>query len=865
VLQEEWVPYVTGEVYENALTKMQLLAQDIEQQTGKGFDSFENCAAWAHDHYMDIIVYKQAQNKLFNVRHDGKIVSAMDWAKTYNDDLLVVKKVDDKGKVKYIPWIPKGTKAYSNPRINSEAADGSSQPLVHRDYFTPKGYYDPIRCSFNIANPFQNFAKNTGEDIWYVYELIKHIGAECEMWLLAWLRAKIIEPTKKTEVVPVILSRAQGTGKTSYANAICKGIFGKKNVLVTEQFDSQARFNVDNADALVISIEEKDETDKRNSFASIKSRATADEIRKEAKGQDPYYQNSYTDYIITTNRDVPFKFDDMNQRRFMVMAADDKFIRTEGQNTLADEVFTKLYGEDGNRNKVGIPFAENTRAVQQLMHDLTTREDIAKVPLHNFPKTDAYHRSFYMPRTTEAVEIDSIIRSLAPFIKASLDAGEIMQQIPAATEPAYVLNLTDYIQTPAAMTYIPALTGTSAMVILCRPIIFYDVSTNKPFAHAVVERTLLECDYWLGADFGLHILPNMLPFPGGFRQIQGRHANAPTARFVLKDMQIPAVPFTFKNAPSNKEEGRIGERLRVNGKWQPDPEGEFETVNEMKPGTTTLANKTQNVQYMDTFLFESDDVDRATYSIEESKAAAWLNSVSTKPLSAQRLFQNRLAVQKAEAERLFKQGIAARVVYSGGKSYHILVRVVDSPQTLEEYTWLHAQLATILSDKLIFDPTTSDPARLTRAPIIHNRTFEFCGATVEGTQGPISTNWNAVYSYTWRPLFEQWKNRPPAPYELKRKMLPMKQEYRDAMMALLGGTFWTDGVWNGQRQRCFFPAYRLCRYLGYTHEMLWAADGILDNLDKYYRSNEVGYWRSRETCDLIVQIDKDEDAREVEA
>jgi hypothetical protein len=123
-------------------------------------------------------------------------------------------------------------------------------------------------------------------------------------------------------------------------------------------------------------------------------------------------------------------------------------------------------------------------------------------------------------------------------------------------------------------------------------------------------------------------------------------------------------------------------------------------------------------------------------------------------------------------------------------------------------------------------------------------------------------NWNNVFDYNWRPAYEQWRNRPLYEYETTfgRRLVPTKQEYRDAMFALLKGTFWTDSVWNGRRQQCFFPGYRLCRYLGYSHDQLWTTDGILTGIDSYYRRSEVAYWKSRETSDIIRQIDNDIDA-----
>ena len=65
----------------------------------------------------------------------------------------------------------------------------------------------------------------------------------------------------------------------------------------------------------------------------------------------------------------------------------------------------------------------------------------------------------------------------------------------------------------------------------------------------------------------------------------------------------------------------------------------------------------------------------------------------------------------------------------------------------------------------MFDSTTADPARLTRAPILTEREFEYHGVLVRGMQKPIHTNWGAVYHYDWKPLYEQWKNRPLAPEE----------------------------------------------------------------------------------------------------
>ena len=285
----------------------------------------------------------------------------------------------------------------------------------------------------------------------------------------------------------------------------------------------------------------------------------------------------------------------------------------------------------------------------------------------------------------------------------------------------------------------------------------------------------------------------------------------------------------------------------------------------MKPGTISLKDKSKNVQYMDTFLFEADDVDKRTYMLEEARLTDAYNNKQI--VQAQSIYIERLRLQLSEASRLFSVGIAARVVYSGSKSYHILVRIKDTPSTLEEYKWLHANLCTLLSNKLKFDPSTADPARLTRAPITKIRYVELKNSKLmEGTQALVYENWDNVFNYSWRALYKQWLNRPLADYEQKfgRRLHPTKPEYKEAMYALLAGTFWTDPKWHGQRQQCFFAGYRLCRYLGYSHAQLWAADGILESIDKYYRRDEIEYWRTREKSDIICKIDQDIDVAEQE-
>lgn len=651
------------------------------------------------------------------------------------------------------------------------------------------------------------------------------------------------------------------THNTTFAEVICKGLFGKDNVLVTDQYDSQARFNADYADALIVCQEEKEETDKRNPAGALKSRATATTIRKEQKGVDPIYQESYTDFIMTTNKDVPIKFDGReDQRRFMIMEADEHFTRKESK--LADEVFTKLYGFDANFNKVGTPFQEDTELIAQFKHELFSRQDIANVELRNFPKTAAYKKCFTLPRTSEATEIETILRSLAPFIKASLEAEKVVTEVNGC-------KLSDIIQYPVAVQFMPAFKSFNKYVALCRPLVFYEMQSMRPYTHSVVERSIYDCAPWLRADYGIDVLPDMEPIPGGFENVAGRYKTATAAKFCLlsdtnKDRESNRLNTYIKldSGPVvNTNESRIGERMRINNKWVFDKDGCFETVNEMKPGTVSLKDKSANVQYMDTFLLESDTPTGIQKKVEEERAEKQLSIFGEgSEIKAEELYKERLEYAFTESEKLAKEGKVARIVYSGAKSYHLLVRVKDAPTTIEEYKWLHAYLCNTISDKLIFDESTADPARLTRSPLTLPRVTSAYGLLVQGEQKLLYENWNNVYDLNWRPLYAQWQNKPLSPVEKKygKPLYPTRPEYLEAVEALIDGSFWTDDKFDGQRQQLFFPAYRLLRILGYDHDKAWN-EVILPQLNSYKKPNEIGYWKTRENAALITQIDAELD------
>ena len=869
---------VYGLTCRRAEEAMLLLDGALRQRANKGFGSLAELEEWARGHRLDKVVFSNMAHTFLCVSHRGELMLPSVFRNYYGSILFYY---EEQGQKKFRrEWVPEGFEFYSRAHIVGEHSDGIHRPLYYRDYNVPTGYYSDSRDAFNIAKPFPVFARETGRDTSHIYTYLQHLAGECAFHLLAWLRAKMMYPSVKTQVVPIIVSKSQGSGKSTFAEVICKGLFGKDNVLVTDQYDASSRFNADYADALIVCHEEKEEQDRRNPASSLKSRATATTIRKENKGVDPVYQDSYTDYILTTNKEVPVKFEGReDQRRFMVMEADGNFTRKTSR--VADEVFTLLYGFDSNFHRAGVPFVDDHDLIAQFKHELFTRQDIADVQLRNFPHTAAYNRCFSLPRTNEATEAESILRALAPFIRETLRLGQSVMQLED-------IMLSDIVNTVAAVRYVPEYGDVPAYVALCRPLVFYEMGSMKPMSHSVVERCLNDASSWMEDQFGLHVLPDTEPFPQGFPGVAGRYRAAPVARICdVKDLVPPSTRIPYIGITDGKvvtsrgdavyfgdtsaidgiggECGREGRRFRVNGNFWPDRNGEYETVNELPAWCTSLKEKTKKVLYMDTFLLESDEPTAMQRAIEEARAKKWLQENGDIPIRARDLYAERLELALSISMRLFDEGRVCRIVYSGAKSYHLLVRVADAPVDIVEYKWLHAWLCTTFTDRINFDKSTSDPARLTRSPITMERRTQYYGVNVIGTQELVCEDWSHVFRFNWRPFYEQWLERPLSPLEERhgRPLYPTKEEYKEAAEAIVSGTFWSSKKYDGDRQRLFFPAYRLLRAMGWSHDALW--NEVIDQgLDGYRKRKDVAYWKTRATSEIVLTIDRDIDNHEKE-
>ena len=89
---------------------------------------------------------------------------------------------------------------------------------------------------------------------------------------------------------------------------------------------------------------------------------------------------------MSTNEAVPIKFEGRgNQRRFMIMEANENFTREKSDR--ADQIFTKFYGYDAFGDKVGPGLIEDKAAIEQFKHDLWIQKNAEGINYRKFPHT----------------------------------------------------------------------------------------------------------------------------------------------------------------------------------------------------------------------------------------------------------------------------------------------------------------------------------------------------------------------------------------------------------------------------------------------------------------------------------------------
>lgn len=702
-------------------------------------------------------------------------------------------------------WLPSGQFLQTHLRTLGIVED-KYPPLYYRDYTAPLGYFNGT--SFNIAEPYKHFPAATGADTTFIHTYLQHLCGDAYPYVITWLKHKYLYPNKKQGVVVVLGSAEQGTGKSTFAEVICRCLFGN-HVVCTSNFDPQARFNSDWANALVCCIEEQDERNSRLGMSALKALSTSTTVRVELKGQEPMFVPSCTDFVVTTNRLVPFAFEGYNvQRRLLMCDVDPKF--NERTNAEAREVFDKLYGRT-----TGLPLYDDDATISQFLYELIHSKD---ADMNSLPVTESYKRCLFIPRTKDTAYAEALCRALvSDVVIPSLESNSLTAAPNShmAADPSY-------------MCY--------------KDGIIYVLLSMLDSTQATPPATMLKTFHSLQAEMrsaGVELDASTEPVADLFPNLRSELAYSQTLKFRKYEPRViksTAPVVTQRTVAAFERSGKI---LYYDEHMKPCSYENrvFETLNGINNDYRCAANAN-----LEALLLESD-------TVNADEVDAYVADCTEDTIDAEQLYATSLAKQLEICRELLRAGILYRAVYSGSKSIHLVIVPVDTPSNLDEYHWLHGYIC-MMFNSILFDMSVKDPSRLTRSDREFERRTEHNGITVVGKQR-LLINPKARWNLKWREAYEMSKE---LSKQTGKMYAPCKSIYREGATAILDGSFWIDNKWDGQRNTVFFPAYRALVYTGHSHDEIW--NRIKDTVNAYPKASEISYWLSREHCSLIHDIEE---------
>ena len=148
-------------------------------------------------------------------------------------------------------------------------------------------------------------------------------------WLLDWMGYVYQNPGKRALVMPILISRMQGTGKTTIVNIFADTIDPSKyksaSYISTVKADSLAKeFNGFAGGKLLIIAEELKSHDRHDMVNALKPLITNNTIAIERKGIDATTSENYLNLIGMSNHFDAVSIDDGDRRFVPILCAEDK-------------------------------------------------------------------------------------------------------------------------------------------------------------------------------------------------------------------------------------------------------------------------------------------------------------------------------------------------------------------------------------------------------------------------------------------------------------------------------------------------------------------------------------------------------------
>lgn len=335
-----------------------------------GFD-LEWCVKLHDDECYDITepymeLMKEKPNKPADPDMSFEDYSAI-WEKTHSKIIncgLYVEKVEDEIIIR-----DKGqlTSAYEhlwcgwtkgdNPQRNNWVKQWTTNNEAIKKYSRMDTYPDETKCPDNVMNlwvpyamervKFCAFNQDCVEFIsQHILEVICDGGKPQATYLLDWTASIIQFPDKKTKKCPILLSKGEGTGKSSYIRLL-ERMLGKDKVWEPQKPDRDVwgAFNGNLIGKTIVVLNEISDYATTKSMGEIKHHITEPKLSIRAMRTEAQEMNMFDNYIATTNDEKGGILVSEDTRRFWILRVSDK--------RLGDtEYFNKFYGYLNDENCV---------------------------------------------------------------------------------------------------------------------------------------------------------------------------------------------------------------------------------------------------------------------------------------------------------------------------------------------------------------------------------------------------------------------------------------------------------------------------------------------------------------------------------
>lgn len=193
--------------------------------------------------------------------------------------------------------------------------------------------YDSVdEINYSIIQPFMN----------HIHRIICNSNNDLYKYLIYWLSFIFQNPKGKTQIA-IVLTGAQGTGKSTFTNVICKllGNYANENAKledITGKFNNPLLYKK----LLICNEVESFISNKSYDSERMKTLITEDNIDINLKFRDTIHQENVANFIFISNNFAPIKIEEGDRRYVVIEVSSEKRSNFEYFREL-NETFTEEF------------------------------------------------------------------------------------------------------------------------------------------------------------------------------------------------------------------------------------------------------------------------------------------------------------------------------------------------------------------------------------------------------------------------------------------------------------------------------------------------------------------------------------------